>query len=179
MRSLKLEPKKRIDFDTLTKLAATIASEPKTHSGLCVTMSEAPLGTGMAFMADRAFATNSKPGNGFAIYFLSQAESAFTSPETTAAVTMTWTSGNGRGTPVIWTHDGTKIVPPDAATLEKFREAMAAWDQPESKPISIFLSVLHRDDLKKLAKLNHRDDSEDSDSSDEESSNSIPVLPPP
>jgi hypothetical protein len=177
MRALKLEPGTKIDFDTVTKLAATIASETKTHSGLCLGLSEFPLGTGMTITADRAFSANSKFSNGYAHYLLSHAVSALNAPKTTAAVTLHCSSRTGRDMPVIWTHDGTKIIPPDASTLEKFRETMTADDQ-NSSTVSIHLSVLHRDDLEKLAKLNRSGDSEDSDSSDEDSS-SIPMLPPP
>lgn len=163
MRTLKLEPASELNYDAVTNLAATLAYDPKGHSGLCVGFTEAPLGTGTIFTAEQVFDPESKPSNSYSRYFLSQAESALSNSEADVAVTVNWTSPNGRWVPMAWTRDATKVAPPDAAILEKFREAIAAREQAETKPISIFISVLHRDDLEKLAKLNLSEVSETSD----------------
>ena len=163
MRTLKLEPGTAINFETLTNLAATLASEAKIHSGLSLGFTETPLNTGNGFMADSAFDGSPSGAGGYSRYFLSQAQSALTDSTSEAAVSVSIPSLDGRQVPVIWTVSEGKTLPPDAAALAKLREVLATLDQPEVKLPSIFLCVLHRDDLEKLAKLGQSEDSESSD----------------
>lgn len=87
--------------------------------------------------------------------------------EAEAVVEVSWSSDR-RGESAIWKINDKTVTPPEAAMLEKLREGLAVLDQPETPRIQIIISVLHRDDLEKLEKLNPTNSDEEEPETSEE-----------
>lgn len=165
-QSLELKPQAKIEYDLIANLAISLASGTKKQSGLVAIFSNSPLDTGIALYAFRLFEPSGKNvTHGF--YYMAQAQSALMESEAEAVVEVSWSSDR-RGESAIWKINDKTVTPPEAAMLEKLREGLAVLDQPETPRIQIIISVLHRDDLEKLEKLNPTNSDEEEPETSEE-----------
>jgi hypothetical protein len=164
-QSLDLKPKAKIEYELITHLANTLALAARKQSGLVAIFANSPLDTGVALYAFQLFEPAGKTGM-YGSYYMSQAQPALREPGADAVVAVSWASDR-RGESAIWKINDKTITPPEAGVLEKLREVLAVLDQPETTRLQIMISVLHRDDLEKLNKLNQSNSDEDSENPEE------------
>ena len=165
-QTLDLQPKVKIDYDLITKLANTLASEAKKQSGLVAIFTNSPLDTGVALQAFRLFEPSGKAGV-YGSYYMNPALTLLRSESAVEAVVAISLARERDDTKAMWKIYDKSVTPPEAGNLEKFRESLAALDQPETPRLQIIISVLHRDDLEKLKQLIQPTDDEESESPEE------------
>ncbi len=165
LKSLDLKPGTQVDYECITKLANSLALASKKHSGLVLIFANSPLETGVVINATRPL-ESSENRRGYEHQYLSMGGSELKDPNTEAVVSLSWISERRRAL-ANWKINGKTITAPEAELLENFKESMSSTDQPEARRFGVNLTVLHRDDLEKLTKLNQSSREEDSESSDE------------
>jgi len=151
MQSLELKPGDKIDYERLTNLANAVALAAKKHSGLVATFSSSPLDTGIDFQASRLFDTPEK-ATPYDRQRLNYVNSALENADTEAVVGIHWVFER-EWRQAFWKLSGKTVTPPEPEILEKLQASFASLGQPESKISDITFSVLHRDDMDKLRKL--------------------------
>jgi len=170
LQSLNLKPGTKVDGDQIISLCNTLAAAAKTHSGLVASFTGSPLDTGFTSAASQEIGS-AQNNRGMSAYLLYQVANELQKSKDDTMVMTTW-AGEERYNPanrIVWKLNGTTVTPPDAEPLQKFREAAASLDQPDAKPLSFTISVLHRDDIEKVMKA-MQSSSEDSSSEDSDDS---------
>lgn len=160
LKSLNLKPGAKVDRDLIINLADTLALDAKKHSGLVVFFSRNPLTMGVNFQALQLSDPSGK-SNGYLRYGLRQVASGFGDTNIDAAVGVDWYFERS-SKQALWKIDDKTVTSPEPEALDSLREILAM----DTKPLQLMISVLHRDDLEKVTKLNQPEE-EDSESPEE------------